>query len=370
MKNLLLLLLFILNMPLVAQVESIDEIEFEPDSITKPYKAANKNYAFIRSKRGSGGVAKTSKADSIIPLTINEIVLVFTELDPSALEGREEANRERWENLLKTYPELFQFSTTYKNLCQCNDKGDSAAFKKAQGFYIYFAGEDPPVAEKSPEVKTAKNEEKKADEVKQKKAPAKETEVEERSSKKNDEESVREKKKKEPKKEKEAPVAEEPKEEAIVNTKETVKAPPVKRAGYAKPRRSKEAKACGTPCYENGDEDLNAFFRDYIVLTKKQRKHSKDLVSLVRLQLNFDGSIKKAIVTGANEELNKQVTEAINKMNLWNPAVKNGVTVKSEVRITLKYDRGTKSMQAAEVMIIPKPLPKCKCITESELVGS
>ena len=148
LKLFLAVILFIFCIPLAGQVSSFEEREFEPDSVRAAYKPSGKNYVFVRSKRGSSGVNKTPSADAILNAEISEIVLVFSELDRSALAEREEANRERWENLLKTYPELFQFSTTYKNVCQCNNSGDSAAFKKAQGFYVYVNGEVPKIAEK------------------------------------------------------------------------------------------------------------------------------------------------------------------------------------------------------------------------------
>src|SRR5262249_22675428 len=120
-------------------------------------------------------------------------------------------------------------------------------------------------------------------------------------------------------------------------------------AGVAKPRRSKDTKACRPPCYESGDEDLNAFFKQNVVLTKKQKKKGKNLMAVVKLSLHFDGTIKKEMVTGENEDFNKQVEEAVKGMNKWNAAVKNGVSIKSEVKITLKFDKETKSMKPFEV---------------------
>jgi len=50
------------------------------------------------------------------------------------------------------------------------------------------------------------------------------------------------------------------------------------------------------------------------------------------------------MVTGTNTELNETVTNAIKQMDLWNPTVKNGITVKSEVRFTLKYNKDKKDL--------------------------
>ena len=141
-----------------------------------------------------------------------------------------------------------------------------------------------------------------------------------------------------------------------------------KKEGYSKPRKAKDVKVCRPPCYEGGDEGLNAFFKESIVLNKKQKRKSGDLVAIVTLQLNFDGSIKKTMVQGANPEFNKQVEDAIKQMDLWNPAVKGGVTIKSQVKLTLKYDGSTKAIKPFEVAIIPRPAPKCtECLSDSQV---
>src|SRR5689334_20655835 len=136
MKNLLAAVVMMLCMPLAAQT-TFDEMEIEADSTLSTYKPSGKNYVLVKSKRGTSGMNKTPAADAILNSEVTEIVLVFTENEPGEIAEREEANRERWENLLMTYPEFFQFSTTYKNVCQCNTHGDAESFKKAQGFYVY-----------------------------------------------------------------------------------------------------------------------------------------------------------------------------------------------------------------------------------------
>jgi flagellar biosynthesis GTPase FlhF len=298
-------LFFIAALPVAGQV-TYDELEFELDSITRAYKAKGKNYAYIRSKRGSSGVNKNNRADSVATLTINEIVLVYTEMDKNDRRERGEANRERWENLIKTYPEYFDYSPTLINMCQCNFSGDSVAFKKQQGFYVYFEGDEPavsepPVEEAKPVVVAAtvvkaapkaepKREEKAAEPKKEESKKAAEE------PRKKEEEPVAEKKKKvkEPEAEEapvvkaEEPVVEKKKKEKKVKEKDPtdditmdlpaeakVSAP--KKTGYSKPKRSKDPKACRPACYENGDEDLDAFFRDNITLTKKQKKESQEL---------------------------------------------------------------------------------------------
>ncbi len=364
-KLFLITMLFIISLPSIGQnTTSFDDMNFEDDSITTAYKPAGKNYVFLRSKRGNGGLTKTSKADSVMALPITEIVLVFSETNAGAIAEREEANQERWENLLKTYPEYFQFSTTYKDLCQCKINGDSASFKKAQGFYVYFAGAEPKVAEKKVEdVKVATKETKAEEKTKEKKKEKiKEEPKKEERKKEISKTSTKEK-------EDDTPLPEGKEETVTITEADLAKDSPKKKAGYSKPKKAKDTKVCRPACYENGDDDLNAFFKDNITLTKKQRRHSKQLISTLKLQLHFDGSIKKAMVTGTNDVLNQQVLGAIKLMNLWNPAVKGGVTIKSEVKITLKYDKETKSIKPFEVVANPRLPVKCKCASDMEIFG-
>lgn len=369
-------LFFSLYLPLAGQVSSFEEMEFESDSIRSSYKAAGKNYVFIRSKRGTSGVNKTPSADAILNSEVTEIVLVFSELNRDAISEREEANRERWENLLKTYPEFFQFSTTYKNVCQCNTNGDSAAFKKAQGFYVYVNGDVPKVEETSvapPPPPAAKSVEKKIESAPPptaspvEKAATKEVAVADKTSVKPKEAApvVEKQIEKEPVKEIETQVSAPVQEESEV-VKETPRRKP---ATTNKPRRAKDPKACRPPCYGFGDEDLVAFFKDNITLSKKQKRKAKNWVANVRLQINHDGSIKKSMVTGTETDFNKMVEDALKAMNNWNAAVKGGLAVKSEVRFNLKFDKSTKAMRPSDFMINPRPSPKCQCVSDSEIFG-
>jgi hypothetical protein len=56
-------------------------------------------------------------------------------------------------------------------------------------------------------------------------------------------------------------------------------------------------------------------------------------------------------------------------MGYWNPAVKAGVTVKSEVKFNLKYDKPSKSVKPMDIVINPRPGQKCPCVTDSEMFG-
>lgn len=361
MKKFVFVLLSIICISAAGQAPVYEDLIIDADSVTSAYRSAGKSFAFVRSKRGTDGVAKTSKVDSILSLSleITEIVLVFTEAKPGAINSRETANRERWENLLKTYPDLFQPGASLKSVCQCNTNGDTASFRKAQGFYIYFPGkEEPKVAEKKAEPK--KVEEKKEEKPKKEKKVEKEEVAKEEKPKK--EKKVKEEK---PKKE-EVAKKEEKVEETPIEPEPVVSTP--KKVGYAKPKKAKDVKVCRPPCYEGGDEGLNNFLKDNITLSKKQKRHSGDLVTVVTLQLNFDGTIKKTIIQGANPEFNKQVEDAIKMMDLWNPAVKGGVTIKSQVKMTLKYDGSTKSIKPFETQIVPRPAPKCtECLLDSQV---
>lgn len=379
MKHLLAIILFIACLPLAGQTPTIDELEFEPDSLRSPYKPSGKNYVLIKSKRGTSGVNRTASADAVLASEITEIVLVFSETDPSAIAEREEANRERWENLLRTYPELFQFSTTYKNVCQCNNSGDAEAFKTTQGFYVYVNGDVPQVEE--PKVVATPPPVNKTEEAKT--APVKKTEEKPTPAKKAEEKpkdvvavTTPEAVVTTPNPVKEAPASEKTKEAEAPANEETAPAEPVakpaakKKPAVVKARRAKNPKDCRQPCYGFGDEDLIAYFKTGIPLTKKQRRKAKNWVANVRLQIHFDGTIKKAMVTGSDETFNAQVDGLVKSMDNWKAAVKSGVAVKSEVRFTLKYDKETKSIKPFDIISNPKASPKCPCVTDSEIFGS
>lgn len=356
-----------------SQISSYEEIEFEADSVKSIYKPSSQNFVYIKSKKGSGGVPQNERVDSILETPITELVLVFTETTAADIESREDDNRARWENLFETYPELFQNNNTvFKNVCQCNYQGDAEALKVSQGFYMFFKGSKPKVeAEPVKAAVVAKTEPVTKSEPVTKTEPAVNTKVEQKKEEKAAPvvEKVKEKvieKEPEPEAEPEA----EKEEPVAVKTPRTPK--PVmgkKRPGYEKPRKARDAKACRQPCYQGGDDDLVSYFNTAIILTKKQKKKGKNILVQVRIQFNYDGSIKKAYVQGENEVLNQQVQGAIDQMGYWNPAVKGGITVKSEIRFNLKFDKATKSLKPMDFLINPRPGPKCSCMSDSELFG-
>lgn len=347
---------------------SYDDITFDEDEIKTAFKPGTKKYINLKSKKGISGMPKTSSADSIKTFNITEIILVFTETSEDAADTREENNRERWENLLMTYPEFFQFNTTYKNVCQCVIGGNAEDFKTTQGFYIYY---------KTPEEKAAEIAAQKAAREKEELAlKAKEEAAAKKTPEKKEEKVVEEKTVSKPeKKEKEKKVETKIEEDEPANAPEgpeetlSVTITP-KKSGYSKPKISKDKKACRPPCYEGGDEGLHNFFKDQIAVDKKIRRAVKGSNSIVKISLNFDGTVKKALVNGPNAKLNELVSLAVRNMDAWYPAVKGGVTVKSEVKITLMYDRATKAIKPFEIVITPRPNPKCtECKTDAEIFG-
>ena len=375
-KSFLVSVMLLVGAQVFGQVPVYDDLVFDEEEIKTVYRPTGKSVEVLKSKKGTGGMPKVPNADAIKTAEITEIILVFTETTEEANLTREESNRERWENLLVTYPEFFQFSTSYKNICQCNIGGDAEGLKPSQGFYIYYKVAAPKVetpatvAKEDPKevAKTEKNEPKEVKENKKAEEHVKE--------KKEDKKEVAKEVKKEEKTKAKEP---EEKEEDLNATTEGPKQTSAielsntkpKKAGYNKPRKAKSPKACRPPFYGSGDEDLNIFFKDNIVLTKKQRRQVKGDVSILKLSLNFDGSIKKAMVNGANTALNDFVSLSVKSMESWNPAVKGGYTVKSEIKITLKYDKASKAIKPLEVAITPRPAPKClECKSDSEIFGA
>ncbi len=370
------------------QDPSYYDLTFSSDSTSTPYKTNNTNYVFIRSKRGTEPVKATTSADSIKSFVIQKIVLVFSETSNSEIENREAYNQERWENLIPTYPQFFQAKTTYKNICQCSQDASSPSYKEVQGFYIYYtpkAGSEPKKEVEVVKTETPKPtepikeiEKKTADEPKKEVAKVetpKPAEPKKEPVKEEPKKVVEAQKKEEPKKAKEVeakveepkPIEvvkkEEPKKEVETNEEEVSDSKNKIAAPIAKPRKAKDPRACRAACYGTGENDLNAFFRDKVVLTKKMKKDEVDL----KLQLNVDGTIKKVIIIGDNADLNKLVEDAVKNM-VWNASVKAGLTIKSEVRMILKFDKELKGLKAGELIVNPRQGPKClTCTSDEEL---
>ncbi|MBX3163043.1 MAG: hypothetical protein KF900_01065 [Bacteroidetes bacterium] len=383
MKRFLPFILFALALPLAAQT-SYDELEFEEDELESSYKTTGKNYVLLKSKRGESGMNTAPEADALVSAKskIKEIVLVYTETKEDDYDSREDANRERWENLIRTYPQFFQANTVYKSICQCVMGGNADALKKIQGFYVYVSGALPQVQAETPPPPTASNppapKETSKQEVSQKSAEVSQPSAAKQETKPAEtpkqEVARQEPKTVEPETPKQEPVKQETKTAEIQKDDVDDDEPIVKKATSAKktanpnrPRIAKDKKACRPACYGMGDEDLLAFFKDNIPLTKKERKKAKSWVAAVNLQLNMDGSVKKSTVKGANAEFNKRVETVLKSMNNWNAAVKNGRTTKAVVNFNLKYDKASKTMRPTDFNMNPRPSPKCPCVSDSEL---
>lgn len=381
MKKITLLLTaaFLLASSVLYSQPSYYDLSFDNDSVRAAFKSSSDNYVFVRSKRGVDGVNQTAEADAIRNGTIQKIVLVFSEDAPEDLENREEYNMERWDNLILTYPEFFQEKTKYKNVCQCTPEAGTEAFKEAQGFYIYYKTAEKPLVKE--EKKTEQGQKQAAEEKKeepQKTEKAAEVAVPAvvvaagAGALKSNEKSAKEPETKTetPSKPNENKVVEvdpetEPVEKPVAKAAVTTKKP-----SSNKPRRAKDPKACRPAFYGNGDEDLDAFFLNSFMLDKKQKKHAKKVEAELRIQLNVDGSVKRVMVICDNAEFKSMFEKTVMGMSNWNAAVRGGVTVRSEVRLKVKYDKDSKGFKKYEMTNNPKPGPKCKMLSDEELFGS
>jgi hypothetical protein len=360
---------------LFSQINSFDDLVIEEDSTNTPYKPSGA-YIYFKSKKKAGGMEKISEIENILKsnVEITDIVLVYTEDSPSDLANRETENRNRWENLISAHPELFQYNTNYKSFIQKSNPSNAEAMKNVQGFYVYYSKTTPP----PPPAPSKSNDPMTKGDVKKGKEPENQTfEAKETESKKNKnkekEPVVKEEKKdrKESKKQKEETVKEEKKQEDVFPEPAAEPVKPKKTfTVYTTPRKAKDPKACRPPCYEEGDEGLVNYFKSALALSKKERKKFDEIVTTVKLTLDFNGSIKKTQIMCPDKDLQARVEQALNNMGNWLPAVKGGVTVKSEVRFMLKYDKNSKALLPADFQIIPRPNPKCnKCLSDAEIFG-
>ncbi|MCX8080947.1 MAG: hypothetical protein N3F09_06910 [Bacteroidia bacterium] len=371
-----LIFIFFLFSGLTAQVSTIEDIVIEEDSITVPYKPSG-NHVYFKSKKKSGGMEKIQELDNIIKngYEINEIVLVYTEDSPADFANREADNRNRWENLMAAHPDIFQFNTNYRSVLQKANSSNAEAMKSIQGFYVYYSKTSPPSPPPLPPSPTSS---KPSDpmtkgDVKKGTEPENQTfEIKENKKNKKEKETAevpKENKKDKMNKEKDDVVKDEKKaEDAFPEPTPEPTRPKRTITIYSSPRKAKDPKACRPPCYEEGDEGLVNYFKSALTLSKRERKKFDEYVTIVKLTLDFNGAIKKMQVTCPDKDLQGRVENALNGMGNWLPAVKGGITVKSEVRFLLKYDKSSKAILPSDFQIIPRPNPKCnKCLSDSEI---
>jgi hypothetical protein len=313
------------------QKKSIAEIDFLPtDTIDRPYTVTvNQPYIFIASSFGSDRILQGTKLDSISDFLIKEIVLVYSRYHKSENFSQSKLNDARWNNLLKDYPQLFQNGTTrYKNICQDGLTSDTVAKKLTHGFYIYFENRADPVKRETEISEISKMVQAMGIDT----AETSETES--------------------------APVE----TEEIIPLSELRK----KHSKFKKPMRTIDPKACRQPFYMTGMNDLDNFFKEHITLTPRQKRHPKKLDAEVLLRLDFNGFIKSAHVLTANKLLIEQIRKALSEMNVWNPAVKNGITIKSDVKFLLHCTPEGK-MGLKGTYIVSRNLAKCGTASDEEL---
>lgn len=371
------ILIWILSSATLLSQPSYYDLNFENDSIKVAFKSPSDNYVFVRSKRGVDGVNQTADADALRNGTIQKIVLVFSEDASEDLENREEYNMERWDNLILTYPEFFQEKTKYKNICQCTREAGTETFKEAQGFYIYYKTAEKPVVKEEKKTETQQNANV-TGKIEEPKKPVKAVEVTAPAvavtsgavAAKTEEKSGKEPETKLDATAKESKISEPDPEAEPVEKPASKPAVVAKKPSSNKPRRAKDPKACRPAFYGNGDEDLDAFFLNSFMLDKKQKKQAKKIEAELRIQLNVDGSVKRVMVICDNADFKSMFEKTVMGMSNWNAAVRGGVTIRSEVRLKIKYDKESKGFKKYEMINNPKPGPKCKMQSDEELFGS
>jgi hypothetical protein len=257
---------------------------------------------------------------------IHEIVLVFSQFKKAENFKQAALNQSRWENLMKLHPALFSTGNTlYHSVCQSGVITDSAAKKLTHGFYIYF--------------------ENRSDDAKR------QIEVNEIAkmitSMGIDTSAIPEEKQKE--------------DESLTA------APDIKRPSrFRKPLHTIDPKTCRQPFYGTGTDDLERFFREHLELSKRQERQGKKLSAEIKLTIDFNGVIRSAHIMCVDNQLIGQVKKALVKMDLWNPAVRNGVTIKTDVRFTVIGD-GAGSVIIKRPVIVARMLAECGTAPNEEI---
>ena len=311
---------------LKGQIPALPEIT--SDTVRGAYQVKlNEPYIFIASSFGSEKIENSQRLDSVSGFYISEIVLVYSAYRKADLFDQASLNNARWEHLGSTYPSLFlNGPTRFANVCQQGQLSDTAARQLKHGFYIYFRNRSDS-AKRNLEITELSR---------MMLAMGIDTS-----------ESAREE-----------PLA---KEKEISINPESRKHPKFK-----KPLRAKDPKACRQAFYGTGIEDLELFFKEKIRLTARQKRKPRKLLAEVRLRLDYNGFIKSAYILCADKKLIDQVRVALSDMNVWNPAVKNGLTVKSDVKFNLHMlGDGTIGLQGG--ITVPRSLANCGTAPDSEL---
>jgi hypothetical protein len=303
-----------------AQNPGLEEINFErADTIQGIYQAShNRPYVFIATSFGSNALEKVASLDSVSGFLISEVVLVYSEFRKAESFSQQKLNAARWQRLFREYPGIFSTGNTrYRNVCQAGVQSDTAARQLTHGFYIYFENR---ADEKKRNVEIAEI----SSLVTALGIDTSET-VEERSSP--------------------AELIHSPAADA-------------KHSRYRKPMRTIDPKACRQPFYEGGTDALNDHFKEKILLTKKQLRKRSKLVAEVKLRLDYSGIIRSASIMTANKQLVEQLKGAISTMKMWKPAIRNGITIKCDLKFTLSCDDEGKMVLHGNI-IVPRTVLEC-----------
>lgn len=324
------LLFFLSALACRAQPATFNEVAFLPeDTIQNAYTVKqNQLYVFIPSRFGKHEIGDIPVLDSIKTFLVKDVVLVYSMFRKSDQFNQTRLNEKRWTNLLEQYPEVFRNGPTkYHNVCQSGVVSDSAAKQLTHGFYIYF---ENPADEKKREV-----------EVREISKMLLSLGVDTS--------------------EADAEIVHSGPDEI-----ELAKSPGTRHSKFRKPMRTKDPKACRQPFFENGRTDLSDYFKEKITLAKKQKRKPERLVAEVKLRLDFNGQIRSANIMARNDQLIQQIKKALSEMPLWHPAVRNGITIKSDVRFLLEYNAAG-HMSLRGNVILPKYLADCGVTPDEEL---
>ena len=94
------------------------------------------------------------------------------------------------------------------------------------------------------------------------------------------------------------------------------------------------------PKFPGGDEGLGAYLAENLRYPKNSRTSSSIGKVIVSCNINEEGSIINAtIVKGVNNILNEEALRVILKMPDWEPALKDGNPISSEINLPLIYIR-------------------------------
>ncbi len=322
---------------LSAQVGSVNELIDIPDVDVEIYRPKKDTpYVFVPSGFAASEVKNTKTPDSLKNHVVYKVVLVYSAYHKSENFNQEKLNYDRWNKLFLKNPELFSNGgTSYLNIRQTSATTDTSAKKLMHGFYIYYR--QPALAEAR---------KKEVDDLKEFmttigvdlkdsiESPSLVTLAKKAKLKPDDDEETT----------------------SLAERKET----------FWSPKRTRDKFACRQPFYGNGPSDIEDFFNSTVKLSKRLKKKRKPVDTDIILRLHFNGSLVSARIISSNKEFAPEISTAVKKMKRWNPSIKNGMTVKSDVRFKLRYSDGKFNLMGAP--LVARQLQKCDCCTPDSLL--